>query len=332
MRVSVVMIGLLLSLPACSPRSDADKSAAATAEQRKLRVSLPLHLSTAPLMIAQEEGFFRDEGLTVEFVPGLPHDESLVALVSGAIDVRPGPVSVGMLSAIAQGAKIRIVGSAGYLARDGCTFFGIVLRPGLDTTQSGKVKRMRASLDGSQRYVTHAMLAQRQLSFKNVEAVRLPEAVIERSLQSGAIDAAAVSEPALSRLAKTGARWLSAQDAAPDAQWSVIAFGDRLINGDHDVGVRFMRAYRRGIERYNDGKTDRNVAIIAKATGEEPEVIRSACWVAFQKDSRINWASIDAFQAFAGTEGQLERPVPQAQAWDSTFLASSDGVAVPNKR
>jgi hypothetical protein len=111
-----------------------------------------------------------------------------------------------------------------------------------------------------------------------------------------------------------------------------IAFGDRLINGDHDVGVRFMRAYRRGIERYNDGKTDRNVAIIAKATGEEPEVIRSACWVAFQKDSRINWASIDAFQAFAGTEGQLERPVPQAQAWDSTFLVASDGVALPNKR
>ncbi|MBL0169939.1 MAG: ABC transporter substrate-binding protein [Gemmatimonadaceae bacterium] len=328
MRRHALSVGVLMAATAlsCTGCTDANKTAAGSATPTKLRVSLPLHLSAAPLMIAQDEGFFRDERLDIEFLPGLPHDESLVALVSGDLDVRPGPVSVGFLSAVAQGAKIRITAGMGYLARDGCTFYGAVLRSGLDDAHSAQVKRIRTSLDGAQRYVTDAMLAQRALSLTSVESVRLPEAVIESSMKTGAIDAAAASEPALSRIAKSGTRWLSGQDAAPDFQWAVITFGDRLLHRDRDAGVRFLRAYRRGIAQYNQGKTARNVAIIAKATGESPEIIRDACWVSFQDDSRINWSSIDAFQTFAQREKLMVKTIQQSDVWDSTFVSASDST------
>ncbi|MEQ1693529.1 MAG: ABC transporter substrate-binding protein [Gemmatimonas sp.] len=329
MRKSATTIGLLAMMMfalGCASRGDSGSSTTGEKVTTKLRVSLPLHLSAAPLMIAQDEGFFRDEGLDVEFLPGLPHDESLVALVTGDIDVRPGPVSIGFLSAIGQGAKIRITAGMGYLAREGCTFYGIVLRSGLDSAGAARIKRIRTSLDGAQRYVTNAMLEQRSLSLQTVESVRLPEAVVESSLQSGAIDAAAVQEPALSRIAKSGTLWLSAQAATPDFQWAVITFGERLLGRDREAGIRFLRAYRRGILQYNGGKTARNVEIVAKATGESPEVIRNACWTSFQSDSRINWASIDAFQSFARAERLLARSMSQSDVWDSTFVRASDST------
>jgi NitT/TauT family transport system substrate-binding protein len=272
-------------------------------------------------MIAQAEGFFRNEGVEVEFLPTMRTEESLVALATGDIDVRGGPILAGFLSAVAQGAKIRITAGQGYLARNGCTYYGIVLRPGLDTAGTPRIKRMRVSQDGTSRYMSSRMLSKHNVNMNAIETNRLPESMVAMSLQTGAIDAVATSEPVLSRLARIGTLWLSAQDALPDFQWGVLAFSERLLR-DRDTGIRFLRGYSRGVARFQEGKTARNVAIIAKATGESPEIIRAACWPTFRLDSRINWESIAEFQAWANVEGLMERTVSRDQVWDSTFVTA----------
>jgi NitT/TauT family transport system substrate-binding protein len=294
----------------------------------KVRVALNPHISWGPLMIAQAEGFFRNEGVEVEFVPALRPEESLVALATGAIDVRPGPLHAGFLSAVAQGAKIRITAGQGYLARDGCTYYGIVLRPGLDTAGTPHIKRMRVGQDGMNRYIVSHMLSKHNVNLNSIETNRLPESMMAMSLESGAIDAVTATEPALSRMVKIGTLWLSAQDALPDFQWGVLVFGERLLR-DHDTGIRFLRGYNRGVARFQEGKTPRNVAIIAEATGETPEIIREACWPTFRLDSRINWESIAEFQAWANVEGLMERTVSRNQVWDSTFVTASAKPSYP---
>lgn len=289
---------------------------------RPLRVSFSPHISFGPLMIAQAEGFFRDEGLAVEFVTTMEPEETLVALVTGDIDVRPGTLHTGFLSAIAQGAPIRIVAGLGTLARDGCTYFGIVLRPGLDPSGAPPVRRLRTSHEGVTRYVTSRMLASRGVSLQGMETLRLPEAVMASSLASGAIDAGAASEPVLPRLAEVGPLWTAAQDAVPDFQWGVVMFGERLLVRERDTGARFLRAYQRGVEQYRLGKTDRNVAIITEGTGDTPERIRQACWLAFTPDARVNWASVADFQDWAKAEGFMEVTVGRDAAVDSAFAAA----------
>ena len=295
----------------------------------KVRVAFTHHLSWGPLMIAQAEGFFREEGVEVEFVPALRTEESLVALATGDIDVRGGPVLAGLLSAVAQGAKIRITASQGYLDPKGCTYYGIVLRPGLDTVGTPRIKRMRVSQDGMSRYMVSRMLAKHNVDLSAIETNRLPESMMAGSLESGAIDAVATSEPTLLRMVKIGKLWLSAQDALPDFEWGVLAFSERLAFRERDTGIRFIRAYNRGIARFREGKTARNVAIIAEATGETPEITREACWPSFRVDSRINWQSIAEFQAWAKVEGLMERTVSRDQVWDSTFVTAS---AQPSNR
>ena len=319
MRRTILRAAALAALAACG-RAEAP---AASEAPRKVRVSITPHLSWGPLMIAQAEGFFKAEGLDVEFVPAMRSEESLAALVTGDIDVRPGPLHAGFLSAIAQGAKIKIAAGQGELARDGCTYYAIVLRPGLQPSKATPIKKMRASQDGATRYVVSRMLAPHGVDIKSIETIRLPEAVMVMSLERGSIDAVAVSEPALTRTSKIGRVWIRAQDAVPGFQWGVLAFGERLLSRERDTGHRFIRAYDRGVTQYLQGKTPRNVAIISAATGEEEAITREACWPTFRAGSGIDWESIAQFQRWANTEGLMEHTLSRDQVWDSTFVAAT---------
>jgi len=297
---------------------------------RKLRVAFLPHLSWAPIMIAQSEGFFKAEGLDVELVAALRSEESLAALVTGDIDVRPGPLHAGFLSAVAQGAKLRITGGQGELAEDGCTYYGIVVRPGFEPSPETPIRKMRTSQDGATRYITDRMLAPHGIDLKAIETIRLPEAVMVMSLERGSIDAVAVSEPALSRTLKVGRMWVRAEDVVPGFQWGVVAFGERLLYKDRDAGMRFMRAYNRGVAQYREGKTARNVAIIAEGTGETEANTREACWPTFRAGSGIDWESIAQFQQWANTEGLMEHTLTRDQVWDSSFVSAS-ATATPSE-
>jgi NitT/TauT family transport system substrate-binding protein len=319
MRRAMSLLALLATLQACGPADDATVPDA----PRKLRVSITPHLSSGPLYIAQAEGFFKDEGLEVELVPALRSEESLAALVTGDIDVRTGPLHAGFLSAIAQGAKVRIAAGQGELAGDGCTYFGIVVRPTLDVAHGASIKRMRTSQDGVARYVVSRMLAPHHMKLDDIETIRLPEAVMAMSLERGSIDAVAVTEPALTRTAKVGKLWIRAQDVVPGFQWGVIGFGERLLNKDRETGLRFIRAYERGVAQFREGKTARNVAIIVTAIGESEAITRETCWLSFRAGSGIDWESIAQFQRWANSEGLMEHTLTRDQVWDSTFVSAS---------
>jgi hypothetical protein len=84
-----------------------------------------------------------------------------------------------------------------------------------------------------------------------------------------------------------------------------------------------MRAWHRGVAQLREGKTDRNVAILAKGTGETEEHTREACWPTFTDDSRVNWSSILEFQDWARAQGFMEHTVTAAQALDSTLVAET---------
>ena len=316
---AAIFCATLLALSSGCGRADSPANGEA---RPKVRVAISPHLSSGPLMIAQAEGFFKEEGLDVEFVSSLRSEESLAALVTGDIDVRAGPLHAGVLSAIAQGARLRLTAGQGELARGACTYFAIIVRPGLDPTTKGAIKRMRTSQDGVARFLVSEMLAPHGLDVRSIETIRLPEAAMANSLERGSIDAVAVSEPVLTRLGKTGRVWVRAEDVVPNFQWGVLVFGPRLLDRDRDVGVRFIRAYNRGVRRYAEGKTDRNVAVIAEASGTTEPMTRDACWLTFRPGSGIDWKSIAEFQRWANEHGLMEHTLTRDQVWDSSFVTA----------
>src|SRR4029078_4589587 len=69
-------------------------------ELSKVRLSISHQMSWAPIMLAQAEGFFREEGIDVEYVMIPSAQETLVGLVTGSLDVLSGPTHASFFSAI----------------------------------------------------------------------------------------------------------------------------------------------------------------------------------------------------------------------------------------
>jgi NitT/TauT family transport system substrate-binding protein len=299
-----------------------------------LRVLLLPFLSYAPFLIAEEEGYFAQQGLQVEFVKLIRTDDAIPALVQGKLDVAAGPVSVGILNAMLRGAKIKFVADKGYVAPEGCAYFGLIARRAL--VEGGELERPtqlqgrrldvnRVSLEG---YYVEKLLKTVGLTINDVEIVDVPPPVESEALEKGTIDLAAMSEPWLTRTlqAEHGVLWMPAQQVIPDFQFAFILYGPILLEKNPDIGKRFMVAYLKAVRQYNQGKTERNLEILAEHTGLDRELLNQACWLPMRNDGRIYVQSVFDFQAWAVEKGFLDSKVTEEQFWDASFVEHANQV------
>lgn len=297
---------------------------------RKVRVMLQPYLAMAPLLIADAESLFAKHGIEVEFVRMNSAADALPLLLSGAIDVLPGTIVPGALNAMARGDNIRIVADKGFFDANGCTHIAIIARRGLmeGNGASSIVRRLSTDRGASSQYFVRKALEGVGLDFDSLDVVEIPHVPEIEALSAGSIDAALTGEPWLSRAlrARKGDVWISAQRVLPDFQYSSIFYGPNLLERDRDSGRRFMAAYREGVAQYLEGKTPRNVDIIARATGEDASLVRESCWLAMRADSRINLSTLLEFQRWASAHGFVARPATAAQIWDSSFVVWSDTI------
>src|SRR5690606_21092852 len=102
-----------------------------------------------------------------------------------------------------------------------------------------------------------------------------PPALAE-AVKNHAVDLISVGDPWVTRLLDTDlvGVWQPAQAIAPHLQFGVLLYGRNMLEGDPEIGVRFMTAYLRGVRQYNAGKTERNIEIMTKYTNLEPDLLR----------------------------------------------------------
>jgi NitT/TauT family transport system substrate-binding protein len=320
-----VCLLLILLLAACAPAEVAEPQL----EPVTLRaVSLP-YLTFSPLFIAQEEGYFAEQGLSVEFVKLSGSEEAIPALAQGQLDVGGGTVSTALLNAIAQGTNIKVVADQGYLATDGCTFSGYLARQ--DLVEEGQLERpsqlrdrpivvqQMASMDG---YRMEKLLEKGDLTLSDIEPVRMASSAQLEAFEKGTIDLAGTAEPWVTRLVSTGhaALWIPAQQVIPDFQIAFIVFGPSILEENPDAGRRFMVAYLKAIQQYNEGKTERNLELLTRHTGLDREFLMHACWPPYHEDGQINVQSVLDFQTWAVEKEYLDSPVTEKQFWDSSFV------------
>src|SRR4051794_19933791 len=137
----LVAIVLLLSAcaitPVAAPANGSQASSGAQSATQNpsnlptIRVAMLPFISFAPFYIAQEEGFFTEQGLNVELVDIALQQDMIPSLASGQVDVSSGLLSAGIFNTVAQGGNIQIVADKGYVDPKGCPNLGLVARRGL---------------------------------------------------------------------------------------------------------------------------------------------------------------------------------------------------------
>lgn len=298
----------------------------------KVRIAYTPYFSQAPILIAKEEGFFAREGIDVELVPiGRTTSAATAALLSGGLDVATGAPRIAEFAAIARGAPIRFVADKGHAGPGECSPGAFVARPDL-FGPDGRIplSRLRGARVRTQTYTYFEFLLSKALSAEglglgDIRPVTLPTALALDALEKRQIALAYLAEAELAQALRHGQRvWKSLAELAPQSQFSVLTFGPRLLQKDRALGVRVLAAYLRGVRRYNEGKTPRNVQILARQTRMNPADITGACWTPIRPDGAIVAPDWIEFQSWAESRDQIPRPVPLSLLTDADILRAAN--------
>jgi NitT/TauT family transport system substrate-binding protein len=322
MAVCAILLGMLA---ACAP------AATPTAVQTiKLKIAVANYISNAPLFIARDEGFFSEQGLEVELIDfGSTSNDILPALAARKLDMGNLPLSVGIFNAISAGNNVKYVADKGFFNPDNCVTDAFVastavLASGdLNSADGIKGKKFVFPTGDTYEYMADTLLGKYGLTQSDVQVTSVTDSAARiEGLKNGSIDVSMLSEPWISRAKSEGAgeAWMSLAKIIPGMSGSMIAFGPSILEDNPEAGRRFMVAYLKAIAQFNQGKTDRNVEIIAGYTKLDPAAIKASCWTSFRTDGKIDTAALMAFQDWGLGKGYINSKIQLDQIWTSEFV------------
>lgn len=310
----------------------------------------PDSLTYTPFYIADRLGFFRAEGLNVQFVTIASAAQMVAPLGIGQLDVGGGAISAGLYNAVTRGIDVRIVADLGS-DPPGYGFQTLVVRKTL--VASGGFKSL-ADLRGKSIAITArgisttalaaALLKKAGLTINDVNLVYLPVADQITAMSNGALDASLMPEPGPTIAEKENVAVKIVHDDAfyPNQQLVVMLYGSTLLHDHRDVGLRFMRAYLKAVRLYNDNLRNGKIAgaqaenimtIFAEETHQDRTVLDRVTPPGNDPNGRLNLASMRQDYDFFRQQGMIDgTPVGPEPAVDASFAADAVKTMGPYKR
>lgn len=231
------------------------------AGNRPIQVGSSPVVSSVGIYIALDKGYFLEEGLDVNVTDfknsGAP---MTLLLAKGELDVGAGNLTSGLFNAMTEGQQFKLVADKGHLALDR-DYIGLLVRT--DHLANGRYKSFGdlkgfkmglTALDGvSQQIIAERFLAKAGLAANDVTFVKLSYAEMNVALRTKQIDACIQLEPFLTQAEKDGIgkRVAGGVDVHPRQQSAAIFFSPNFISERPNDGIKFMKAYLRGVRLYN---------------------------------------------------------------------------------
>ena len=276
-------------------------------------------LAEAGLYVAQDRGYFAQEGLAVEFIKDLYGPDAFPALATGQIDAVGGAFGPEVVNAIQRGIHVKLVAGMNSYIPGWDAGFLTVRKELID---SGKVKDWK-DLKGLKiaiaeprpnltDYFASKYLANGGLTFNDITTVNVPFANMISALKTGGVDAAHTSEPLSTVVSDIGAavKWKPVSSYAPAGLTvAILQFGPTLLEKSPDVGERLLTAYMRGARDYNDtlkkpdGKAELAPILMKYTPVKDRSLYDRIAWAYVDPDATINLAGLQDMATYYATHG-----------------------------
>ena len=302
------------------------------------------------LFIAQERGYFRDEGLDVD----LTHIDSAVKMIpllgTGDLDVGGGATSASLYNAAERKIDVRVVASRARTA-PGYGYQGMVIRK--DLVDSGRYKgyadlkglKFAFASPGSTPFSSlNEALKKANLKMSDMSVTYLNFAAQVAALQNGAIDGTIMIEPYLSQVTSSGAAVNVTMTEAyyPSAEVSLLLYGDKFIKARPQVATRFMKAFLRGARdlkdamdngRWKSGTGADDVIRIFSTAVNMPEAVIRAMTPQFpDPDGEVNVESQRMDLAYFKESGDVtSKTITAEESVDLSFARAAAKALGPYK-
>jgi NitT/TauT family transport system substrate-binding protein len=314
--------GLLFS--SCKP--------APPAAPQKVEVGTTSFLSTAPLFIAQDEGYFTAQNLDVEFQTFDTAALMTPVLEQGLLDAAGDSPAIGLFNAINTTGNIKIVADKGYLEPTGCSYSAILATPDWVaknptlTADGIRGKRVAVEPNSVSAFIVEKLLGTVGLTLNDVQTQYLPPTALIAAAQNGSVDFINTAEPWITRLVATNKMvvWKGYQEIVPNMPIGFLDFGKRFTKDHPELGERFLTAYLQAIREYNQGKTVRNLEILAKYTKLPSDLLKQICWPSLHNDGSTDLSGLIDFQQWAVGKGKLNKVAGLDAIWDPRFVNAAN--------
>lgn len=258
-----------------------------TAAPQKVSLGLLRLTSSAPLFIAMEKGYFKEEGLDVQAEWFEAAQPIAVATASNKVDVGATGITAGLYNMVAQGQKLTIVADKGREEK-GITSTALMVttdnfNQGITSVPALKGKKIGITQSGSTfEYMIGRLLELNGLTKKDVELVSLGKvSSILAALESKQIDAAIVNQPHIAKAEKANyAKVIQPIGDAMTYQTSGIFYSPSFSQNEK-LSLAFMKAYIKATRYYNDAVLGKEkgphyeevIGIIAKYTNTPADIV-----------------------------------------------------------
>ncbi len=231
-------------------------------------------LHQLPFFVAEDKGFFAEEGLNVEVVgPFEAGPAEMDALAAGQIDIGYVGIAPAVLAA-ARKVPISVISGVNLEGS------GLVTGASIKSVSELKSKKIATPTPGSIQYVMLGMLlAANNLGYNDIElfpgTVKPPD--MPQSLQTGRIDGYFVWEPfvAKSVVGGYGKVLVESKEIWPGHPCCVIVAGGDFARSQDGTVAAVIRAHRKAIAFIESNPAEAK-AIASKWTKLDPAIIENA--------------------------------------------------------
>ena len=232
-----------------------------------LTVAYSLWPGYFPLIIAQEKGFFTQQGVKVELVYSENHQVPLADFSAGKYDGMA--ITLGSFMSNIE----KITGSQIILITDRSTGAdAVVSQSNIESEPDLKGKRIGVKLGNFGELFVIKMLEKNGLTSNDVTLVNLEAETIVQNLTNGNIQAGQTWEPYVFQAVQSGAKVLFTSKQTPGLIPDVVVFRSNVLR-DRPEDVRaFIRAWFQAVD-YWKTNPEESKTLIAKTLNLKPEEI-----------------------------------------------------------
>jgi ABC-type nitrate/sulfonate/bicarbonate transport system substrate-binding protein len=286
-----------------------------------------------PIVVAQNEGFFADQGLDFRVVVPLPggSDKMIDALHDGTVDITHVATPFMIRKAMAGSDVVAIA------AEFNNAIYSLIAKPGIKNFSDLKGKRLGfADAGGTISISIRKLLAQHGLNDGDY-VVEVIEGTSARAqcLRQGECDAVPLGQPQDVAAITEGFTPLGlSSEAAPDIVYTVTAVRRSFAQTHREELLRYLRALRAAFHFIRDPANRRRVAaIIAETNGISTELAAKVLALYFEpdrkvlpQDGEIDMAGMRQVIAMMAEAGQISPPLPQPETFVDLQYLQAIGV------
>jgi NitT/TauT family transport system substrate-binding protein len=264
------------------------------------------------MFLAQERGYFAEEGLEVEFVPFRSAAEALPALASGELALSGGAPDPSVFNAARRDIGVKLVSSLS-IVKPGDVGAALVIRQ--DHLDSGRYREL-SDLKGmnvaihilgtTPQLYMERILAKGGLTVDDVQftIVQIPDQV--GAMANKAVDAAWAIDPFVTLIVGQGLgkQVATVADVFPGAVSMIILLGPVFERQQPEAVRRFAVAYLRGARDYIEAsKSDRGreemIPVLTKYTGlKDPALYARISWPTLDPNGYLDPQVLDTMQDY----------------------------------